>query len=319
MNHVLTGVGLLLACLAAGCSSPPETETGPVTAEDLARRAERERQEPVLGKVESRNFLFTTLDQNLRTWRTLSTSGEWTKQYQLESLELAITNHVYKNFDTILTELLEGDPHYRPIAAAALGFSVIPAPDEPGGRPDYPQVHPRAVQPLVSVLDEGNDALTQNALLSLARIRSPDTPLDLVFELLLTHHEENVRSNAALVAARVLGPEHRDAALSTLYAALEDSSAKVRLHVVTALGRLKDPGIHGQMVAVMTQDDSELVQANAARVLGEVAGETAIPYLIQGLGIKAIRTECRRGLVRITGEDLGPSLERWTSWYRRRG
>jgi hypothetical protein len=309
----------LLAALASGwlaaCSGGPETVQEPLTAEDLAERA-APREPPLLGRVEGREFLFTNLDQNLRSWRVLSSSGQVTKQYQLRSLEDALTQHVYLNFDTILNELQDGDPQFRPIAAAALGFSVIPAPEEPGGDPAYPQVHERAVQPLVNVIQEGDDVLTQNALLALACIASPVTPIDLIKELALTHHEEDVRSNAALVLAKVLQPHHRDQVLTALYAALGDESAKVRLHVVSALGAVREHASGGQLIGVVTTDDSTLVRANAVRVLGDLGVEESIPLLISGLQSPSLRNECRRSLTRITEEDFGDNVDRWRNWYQ---
>ena len=308
-------LALVVVCLFFGCRTTDSVETVPVSPEESALLANQSTEKPVLGKIQSREFLFTTLDQNLRSWRTLTSSGDLLKRFQIESLEEAMTRHVYLNFDTILAELDGGDPEYRRIAAASLGFSVIPAPDEPGGDPKFSQVHERAVQPLIQTLDEGDDALTQNALLALSRIASPVTPIELVLEILLTHHDENVRANAALALVKVLQPHHADVALSTLYAALQDESAKVRLHTVSALGTLHQAKSVDQVLGVFTSDDSPLVRANAARVLGQLGQEEAIPFLISGLKLASIRNECRRSLIRITGKDLGPDPDPWRRQY----
>ena len=196
----------LLSGLSACSATSPSEAPRENTAEEEDRLKILRDADTNMGPMEDTATLFITLDQNLRSWRELSASGVREDQLKLESLEQAMTRLVYLNFDAILAALDGDDPEYRVTAAAALGFSWIPAPDEPGGDPEFPVVHPRAVGPLVDSLDEGDDALTQNALLSLARIGSPETPHAIVLEILVAHHNPQVRSNAGFALIRLLTP-----------------------------------------------------------------------------------------------------------------
>jgi HEAT repeat protein len=72
-------------------------------------------------------------------------------------------------------------------------------------------------------------------------MHDPETPRDPIFDLLLRHHNPEVRANAALAAARLITPEEAPRWLADLAAALDDDEAKVRLHVATALGKTHHP------------------------------------------------------------------------------
>ncbi len=313
-NQTTRVAGLLLLACGACRSSDPDLE--PLTPEELAERDLS--LPPNLGVIDDPGTLFVTLDQNLRSWRALKLSSEAKAKLQIESLEEALTRLVYRNFDVILETLKEGEAEQRVTAAAALGFSKIPAPDEAGGDPEFPPVHPRAIAPLLEVLEEGNDELTQNGLLAISRIGNPSVPVDLLLELLLTHHSPAVRGNAALALATVLRPGHRDLALSSLYAALEDEDQKVRLHTLTALARLSVPSSAGQVLGIFTDDESPLVRANAAFVLGQLGDDDVVPYLIQGMSSPSavVRFYSWNALQAITGEDQGEDPEAWLTWYR---
>lgn len=271
-----------------------------------------------LGRIDHRPTLFLTLDQNLRSWRTLAATATTENQQERESFEAALTRLVYNNFDAILTELDSGDPEFRITAAAALGFSKIPAPDEPGGNPDFPPIHGRALDPLRKALDEGDDRLTRNALLALALISTPDSGVDpqIFLEMIVGHHDEDIRANAAMALSKILTPANTTAALPVLYAALDDSSAKVRLHAVNGLIALNEKSSLGRLLLSYDTDSSPHVQANAARALGLLGDRKAIPALIRGLTSKysIIRVSTYLSLRRIVGEDLGHKPEPWQKW-----
>lgn len=309
-------LGLLLALSA--CSTGPDVEYEPLTDAEIAELSREKPSSPgELGKVQSRDTLFVTLDVNLRRWREVVSSGELKQQYTLPSLERALKRHVYLNFETVLHELEAGDPHYRPVAAAALGFSVRPAEGEPDYDPRMPPVHARAIEPLVRCIENGSDDLARNALLSLWVIGSPDTPIDLLLEVLSSHHDDEVRSNAALVLARVLRPDDSGQALSVLLAALQDPASKVRLHALTALGVLEDKDAYGELIGILTGNDMPLIRANAARQLGSLGDLRAVPFLVGGLQVARVGPQCRRSLIELTGQDLGPKSEDWVAWLRR--
>jgi len=307
---LLLALGTFAGCRSASMGRPfrPLTPEERERAETLAKAQEN------MGRIDDPTLLFLTLDQNLRTWRELSVKGRERERLQLSSMEIALSRLVYNNFDTLLAAVKDGgDPEHRTIAAAGLGFARFP----PGTDPPGPPVDERALEPLVALLEEPDDALIQNALMSLARLASPRTPVPLLLEMTLSHHNANVRSNAALALSHILTPEHRDLA-STLYAALEDPEPKVRLHTVTALGRLGDPGAVGRLIGLLDDDPTPLVKANAARILGDFRDQSAVPYLAEGLtnDEAVVRVQCWESLKAISGEDLGTRPDAWLRWYQ---
>ena len=78
--------------LAVGCTST--TKIDPMTADDYVEREEREAQEPNLVKIEDAATLFTTLDQNMRSWREYKIASDEDSKLRLVSIEGALTRLV---------------------------------------------------------------------------------------------------------------------------------------------------------------------------------------------------------------------------------
>lgn len=309
---------LAAAGLAAllGCKSQPDT--APLSPQEQQQYSWLNRLDPKRGKIAERGTLFTSLDQNLRTWRKLTTSTAVGDVAQRDSIEQALTRQAYVNFDAILDELEHGtDPEHKTVAAAALGFARIPAPDEPGGNPDFPPLTPRAIEPLLHTLESGNDQLVMNALLSLSRIAAPDTPRDLLVELMVTHHNEDVRANATLVLAAIVTPADDTSVGPQLYSALSDPSHKVRLHAVKALGRIGDRNAQPSLLNLLKNDPMALVQACAAMELGHIGDVRAIQPLISALsaGNDLVVYECQSSLLKLTGETRRMKQPEWQAWW----
>lgn len=306
-----------LALLAA-CSTP-EPVLEPITPEERAGLLKAfEQFDPASARIDDPGTLFMTLDQNLRKWRELSARTEISDIEQRSSLEEVLTKQVYYNFDAVLNELQHGiDPEHRVIAAAALGFSRIPAPDEPGGDPEFPALHPRAVAPLMETIESGNDELIVNALLSLGRIGAPETSRQALVELMVKHHNASVRANAALALSAVCTPADSPLVLGPIYSALSDPNPTVRLHAVRALGKLQEKGALGPLLDRLRHDDTPLVKACAALELGRIGDFTAVSYLIDGLQSEAqiVTFQCHRSLVRITGEKEIKGYKAWREWW----
>jgi HEAT repeat protein len=304
-----------LAGLLAGCQTP---DTVPLTLKEQQEVGWlNKKSDPNAGKIAERGTLFTSLDQNLRTWRQLTTSTEVGDISQRDSIEQALTRQVYINFDAILDELEHGtDPEHKVVAAAALGFSRIPGPDEPGGNANFPVLHPRAVGPLLAVLESGNDQIVMNALLSLGRIAAPDMPRDMLVELMVTHHSEDVRANAALALASIVTDADASLVVAPLYSALSDPSHKVRLHAIKALVRVHDPNTQPALLNILRKDPMPLVQACAAMELGRIGNYDAIDALIEGLHVNhyLLFVECQRSLMKLTGESKKDYTE-WRTWW----
>jgi len=305
------GVGLLVACKS-------QPETAPLTPAEQQQYSWINRLDPKRGKIAERGTLFTSLDQNLRTWRKLTTSTAVADVEQRNSIEQALTRQAYVNFDAILDELEHGtDPEHKTVAAAALGFAKIPAPDEPGGNPDFPTLTPRAVGPLLHTLESGNDQLVMNSLLSLSRIAAPDTPRDLLIELMVNHHNEDVRANATLVLAAIVTPADDTLVGPALFSAVADRSDKVRLHAVKALGRIGDRNSQPVLLNLLKSDPMPLVQACAAMELGHIGDVRAIPPLIEALstGNEIVVYACQTSLLALTGETRRMKQPEWRAWW----
>ena len=70
----------------------------PVNAMDVARYQSRKTDPSNLATVENRGVLFTSLDQNLRSWRGLVAATDLQKKQQCDSYVVAIGRIVYNNF-----------------------------------------------------------------------------------------------------------------------------------------------------------------------------------------------------------------------------
>jgi hypothetical protein len=314
-----TGPGraaLAVAALLSACSSEPPLE--PLTAAEKLSLAALKRNDPETGKIADKGTLFMSLDQNLRKWSELSARTEVGDVEQRDSLEYVLTRQVYYNFDVVLGELEHGtDPEHAVIAAGALGFSKIPGPDEPGGDPAFPTVHARAVKPLIDALESANDDLVKNALLSVGRIAAPETSRQTLLDLMLKHHNAEVRANAALALAAVCGPADGPLVMGPLFSALGDTEPKVRLHAVKALGKLADRGAQGPLLDRLRRDDTPLVRACAAHELGKLGDWAAVSYLIEGLQSDAqiVAFQCHHSLRRITGKNDLKGYKEWLEWW----
>src|SRR5262249_24347297 len=141
------------------------------------------------GPTKDRVTLFLTLDRNLRTWNDAVAKKKGEDLYLTDRLEAVMQRHVYWNFDAILDELKTGSDHNRAIAAAALGFTPKT------GREGQASQSKVAMQALVEALGADDDLLIQNALVGLAQLADPDTPCDAVIDLMLRHHNPDVRAN----------------------------------------------------------------------------------------------------------------------------
>ncbi len=317
MIRLSRSFALVLPLALFACkSADPKIE--PLQPREMEALEALRRYDPKTGQVKDKGTLFVSLDQNLRKWRELGTRTEIADIDQRTSLEVVLTRQVYYNFDTILGELEHGtDPEHRVTAAAAVGFSRIPAPDQPGGDPAFPLIHPRAVAPLITVIESGQDELVINALLSLGRIAAPETPRDLLIELMVKHHNADVRANAALALAQVATPADAPLLMAPLFSSLGDPNPMVRLHAVKALGKIGDRTAHGPLIDRLRRDDTPLVQACAALELGKIGDWGTVNYLIDGLESSAplVAFQCHQALVRITKRTDLKGYRAWREWW----
>ncbi len=123
----------------------------------------------------------------------------------------------------------------------------------------------------------------------------------------LKHPRAEVRSNAALVLSRIVGPTTPKGALLVIVTAVDDTDAATRVHAMAALGATLDREAFPYLVKGL-RDSVELVRIRAALELGRIHEKDAVPYLINTLATPDEKLDVKRAavksLVELTGEKL---------------
>jgi hypothetical protein len=323
-----------IAALGA-CSSDDPAEGARLSSDEIRERLARERAEPL--DVRGRSQLVTRLDQTLSQWHSAQFSARTSADRAL-ALSLADVLHatVYKHFPDVLDLLLYGDDYQRTVCAAAIGFGrpVI----EKGENIYQPAAASaewkRATEPLIALLRHEDPRVVQNALLGLWRLRDIDAPLDPVLSLLLDSPVVDIRANAGLALTTMLTIDRGEQAIDVLLTATTDRSPRVRVQAISALVATRHPLAGGRLVKLLG-DPYELVQANAARALGELGDPRHAGALVarleqlaaetpSGKFRKPIDVDQRRqflraylieALQRLSGETYGDDPEDWRDWW----
>ncbi|MBU0754950.1 MAG: HEAT repeat domain-containing protein [Planctomycetes bacterium] len=302
---------ILILSLLGGCVAVQrESQTLPLTDEEIEFLKKLDDPKTTSVQVDVPT-LFFRLNNLIGEWQNAAVNKNSWKQLKIKSnLGSILTRYVYLNFDKILNELERGAQPNRVTAAAALGFSRIPDNDK------FPQVYPRAVQALLRSLESGDDAITQNALLGLAILEVPETPLDLILPLMTRHHNPDVRSNAALCIASVVGPQQSDSVMPYVLPALRDDAPKVRNHAVSIILKLGDRSAINPLIELM-DDRYEMIRVNAARALGEMGDLQACGALIKNLTHpkESVRFYAHEALKKLSGKNFGLDEEDWKEWW----
>ena len=278
--------------------------------------------------------LAAKLDALLSKWHENRIGAVGTRGKEVTAAsERAVRAYAYRHFDGLLDLLKHGDDRERSIAVAAVGFSRLEAPEDKALRTDFlrvwPARHPRAVGPLTELLvSDGPDVnQVQNALLGLAQLADPATPIAPVLRM-LKHESPGVRANAGLVLKETLTPLAAASAVPALLEALDDSDPKVRLHAVGALGVAREPAT-SEAIGRLLHDRFLLIQAAAARALGDVgelsSGGPLVARLAEGPGesvsarSQVLKREVFDALHKVAGfsEPVVFSVEDWQDWWER--
>jgi len=303
---------ILIAPLLVACASTTPTRLDPVplTAEEIEFLRKLEDPE-TFSLVQDTPALFHNLDSLLNAWLESSLSKNSPKHVRIyTNLGEILTRRVYVNFETILDQFHNGPPPNRIIAAAALGFSRIPENDS------FPAVHTRAIDALISDLDCGDDSVIKNILLSLYNLADPATPLTRILDIMVQHHDPDVRANASLAVQAIATEDKADLILPYMFPGLKDDEPKVRNHCILIAMKLKDKGAITALVELL-KDSYALIQANAAVALGEMGDSSLCGSLIPLLNSRyQIVRECvLKSLKKLSGEDYGFELEDWKAWW----
>lgn len=338
--RLIACVLVLLALALPGCRSSGDSATAgrPLSAEELEYQRQLSQVIPAPLDAAGRAKLLVRLNQNLELWHrgNLEMAGS-DDQRLVQNIEEVLQRHVYLNFDDVLYMLEAGEPDQKSIAAAALGFSRLKEPQDATARVEFlarwPQVYPRAVEPLVRHLARPEPFLVQNCLLGLWKLGDPNTPVQPVLAL-IDHEDEEIRAMAALALSTILTPATGETAISALINALYDPMPKVRIHAVTAVGAIRHQNSAGRL-AQLLDDPYLLVQANAARSLGRLGNVSNCQYLLARLesllrdrptgeyrehtDLDTRRDVVYRNVVdalaQLSGENYGDDIEKWRQWW----
>ena len=213
----------------------------------------------------------------------------------------------------MLEAFRSGDRNRRLVAAWALGFSRVPE-----NARGIVSPHPQAVAALVAALDERDDELLRNELLALWKLGDTSVPVTPLLDLLVQHHDADVRSSAALALQTVLTEKTAPAAGDAVQVALTDSDPKVRLHATSIARRFPQPATTARIQELLAAETSPLVRANMALALGAARSRPAGPALVAMLrSPQAIEsTSARQALAQVYGVDRGADPSAWSDLVR---
>jgi hypothetical protein len=251
--------------------------------------------------------LMLSLEQNIAPWQVEQSLG------REAPLENVLTIKVVTHYEQVEGVFREGDRNRRLVAAWALGFTRVPENDQ-----GVPSPHPDAVEHLAAALDEHDDELLRNVLTALWKIGDADTPLQPLLDLMLNHHDPDVRANATLALGTVLTPRTAPRAVDPILVALRDTEPKVRLHAASVAGKHPSPKATQRILQLLPGESVPLVRASMATALGAARERSAAPLLVAMLGrpesIESLRAH--QALVQIFGVDRGDTSAAWSDLVR---
>ncbi len=304
---------LLLAACAASADAPPAGDAAApraaLTPADAAREDFLQRLAEALRRPDpdDANTLLNSLEHLLPAWMAEQRRG------QAAPLENILTIKVVARFDDVLTAFRAGPRERRLVAAWALGFGRVPDNDL-----GLISRHAEARDALVGALVEPDDDLLRNVLLGLWKLGDDRTPLRPLLDLLVQHHDPDVRANAALAVGAVLRPGNIGPAADALLVALGDREPRVRVHAAALARRFPSAAVTTRLLQLLPAEDTPLARAAMASALGAARSREAGPLLV-GLLSSALEIEAvsaRQALAQIYGHDAGPRASDWTDLVR---
>ncbi len=309
---------LLLAACAAAPTTGPGGARGGAAGADTSGDAEREAAEAAdfiqrlaeavrAPEPVDRATLLNTLEHMLPAWQNEQRRG------RERPIEHILTVRVVSRFEDVLDSLRTGTRDRRLVAAWALGFSRVPDNDLGIESP-----HGQALEALVAALDTSDDALRRNVLLGIWKLGDPATPLPALLDILVQHHDPDVRANAALALTTVLTEASAPAARDAVLLALSDAEPRVRLHAAAVLRRYPAPAATDRLLQLLPGEETPLVRAAMAAALGASGSRQAATLLLPMLGsAREIESaSARQALALIFGVDRGADPAAWSDLVR---
>jgi hypothetical protein len=310
MNRTLLVTVLACACSASQPAAPtmpsiPRMGDGQLSASEsefLLRLAERMRR--------PRNDTPTVmngLEHLLPQWHGKQRLNE---EGPLENI---LTIEVVTHFDQVLGTFRTGGRERRLIAAWALGFSRVPS-----NTMGITSPHPQAISALTDALEHSDDELLRNELLALWKLADPATPTAPLLDMMVRHHDPDVRANATLALGTILTSSGAARMTDQLLLALADSEPRVRVHATGIAQRFPQPASTRRLEQLLLSEEWPYVRAAMATALGAARSRSAGPALVSMLGsVRAIEVGAARiALTQIFGVDRGPDPAAWADLVR---
>lgn len=293
---------LLFLLSLAACNST-DKPSGGIEIEDVDPVPIVEEEVPI-------GMFLAQTDRTMRAWTNLThTANTAEERRQARQLELVLRHGTALRADELIQQLEVGPPNNRVRAASALGFSDSTD----------------ALSPLLAALSDRSPDVVHNALLGLALLALPETPLERICKLMEASTDAHTRSNAAYAVRNILeaGGESK-AVEGSARLALVDPEALVRVQAALILGLIAD-GDSVKPLADAMYDDVALVGKAAVEGLAMIAEESGpsrgnvARALVIGLEKADSKTKVhvRRALIEIAGQDYGREPEDWLEWAHR--
>lgn len=250
------------------------------------------------------------LDWQINAWCQLVLTADGDKdRHKASLLEQNLSYVTSRRVHELIQQLEAGPLNNRVVAAAALGFSQAV----------------EAQSPLLSALEERDTRVVGNALLGLAILENPDTPLERIAELLETSTDAGVRRMAAYAARQVAGKATLDEGmLDAARRGLLDEEPGVRAQCALLLAQATDTESI-DFIADMLYDEVPLVSSAAAWSLAEIGrdsthhkGQTgrALAGSLERLNNRK-SARVIAALVYLSGQNHGREPEAWKEWAHR--
>lgn len=228
--------------------------------------------EPV--PAEERLALLASLDRELVAWSAARTRGD---AFEVAAIEDRIAALVRGRGDDLARSLAGGSASERAIAATAVAFAR----------------DTRHLAALSRLLDDPDDRVVANALLSLAILQVPLTDARRVARLLRADDPE-IRAAAAAYVGQAESPASGAAILVPLVLAARDTDPRVRRNAFVALGAIKDPASQATLSGAGLADPDPLARAAAGEALAALGDPAALPDLERAFASEADEPTRRR-------------------------
>lgn len=250
------------------------------------------------------------LDNEIERWQSLTYAAANEDDRRMkELLEEHLAYSARKRVQDLIGELQSRSPFNRMVAAAALGFTEE---DE-------------ALGPLVASLEDSSPDVVANALLGLALLGKPETPLGPVTSYMAEGTDERTRGNAAYAVREVLDAGGNDpSVIPAARTGLRDTSAVVRAHSALILAHEMDTGSLG-LLQFQLEDETPLAALAAARALAYI-GQRDDHFLAPVAQALAGALESSKGVQRerllrylqlLSEKNYGRDPASWVEWAAR--